>query len=78
MALVRKMEHKNPNQERIHGEVGKCTYSIFRASDEKILQIDTYGSDERKNPDIPSQIIQFDSGGIKELRRILEKYDNLI
>ena len=70
------MEHKNPNQESIHKEVIKCTYSIFPLQGKKILQLDTYGSREKKTPDKPSQIIQFDSDGIKDLKRILEEYDS--
>lgn len=76
MALVCKMYRENPNRESIHGEVRKCTYSIFRASGKKILKLVTYGSHTRKNPNIPSQTIQFDSDGIKELRRALQEYDN--
>lgn len=75
MALVRKMDRKNPSRESIHVEVRKCTYSIFKSDGKKILKLVTYGSPTRKNPDVPSQTIQFDSSGIKELRRILQEYD---
>lgn len=76
MALIRKMDRENPNRESIHEEVRKCTYSIFRLSGKKILKLVTYGSHTRKNPNTSSQTIQFDSNGIKKLRRIIQEYDN--
>ena len=75
MALVRKMDYKNPSRESIHPEVRKCNYSIFKLNGKKILKLVTYGSHTRKNPDVPSQTIQFDSDGIKGLKRILQEYD---
>lgn len=74
MALVKRIDRKIRSGRNIHGKV-KCTYSIFHQRGEKILQIDTYGSPTRANPDDPSQKLQFGREGINELKRVLSEYD---
>ena len=43
----------------IHDKV-YSTYSIFTENGQKYLQLDTYGREERDNPEKISQSIQFD------------------
>jgi hypothetical protein len=51
------------------------TYSIVQEADgEKVLQIDTYGSKDRRFPGKVSQSIRFSREGLKQLRKILKEH----
>jgi len=69
MALVRKLTHKKLDRIGIHSEV-ECTYSI----DGQYLQIATYGSKSRRNPDTVSQTIRFAPEAIEQLKAVLQKH----
>ena len=59
MAIVRKLTQVQLEKESKHTEVD-CTYSIVESNDGiKCLQIDTYGSANRKIPNKKSQSIRF-------------------
>ncbi len=73
MALVKKFDRITKERNSVHAEVD-CTYSVFTASDGKrYLQLDTFGSKQRKILSKTSQSIQFDPASALELKRILEK-----
>ena len=54
-SLKRINKERNKIQEKV-----KTTYAVFELAGEKYVQLDTYGSPSRKNPDQPSQTLQFD------------------
>lgn len=71
MALVRKLEKIGMEKCAVHGET-TCTYTTF--SDEEgnsYLQIDTYGSDQRKIVGKKSQTTQFGPEALAQLKEIL-------
>ena len=70
MAIVRKLERLTLEQISPHSEVS-CTYTIIDGQDGKSLQIDTYGSAQRKFLDKKSQSIRFSPEAIVQLREIL-------
>jgi hypothetical protein len=73
MAIVRKLEPITLEVYARHTEVN-CTYSIIvDKSDEKYLQIGTYGSKKRKIPGKKSQSIRFSHEAIKQLKSIIGK-----
>lgn len=73
MALVKKFEKIEKQRNSIHKEVD-CTYTVFNDSlGEKILQLDTYGSSDRKIKGKVSQSIQLDKESAEELVRIIKE-----
>jgi len=71
MAIVRHLERQPLQIDARHREV-ECTYSIVVSEDgSKYLQIDTYGSQERKMPGKKSQSLRIAPSGILELKQIL-------
>lgn len=74
MAVVRRLEHVTMDKDAPHMEV-ECTYSII--TDEqggRYLQIDTYGSTERKIPGKKSQSIRFAPEAIEQLKVLLKQH----
>ncbi|MUZ74230.1 methionyl-tRNA formyltransferase [Agrobacterium vitis] len=55
----------------LHDDVS-ATYSVFGQDERLVLQIDTYGSLERKIPGKKSQTIQFDRNSAEQLFKILK------
>ena len=73
MALVRKLERRDLERDTVHGET-EGTYSIVSGPHgEKYLQVNTYGSAERKVKGKVSQTIQFSPEAIAQLREILTR-----
>src|SRR5437016_5810967 len=77
MALVRRPTHKELHRFGISIEV-ECTYSVV---DAQYLQIATYGSKSRRNPDTVSQTIRFAPEAIEtaqgcSTKALLEKHDS--
>ena len=70
MALIARFEQRPLNPNRIHGEV-LCGYNSIQIGQREILQLETYGSPDRKVPGKISQSIQLDEAGARELVRIL-------
>lgn len=60
------------NKVSIHEEV-KATYSIFYHNNAKYFQIDTYGREDRSNPDKISQSFQLDEESADILIAMLKK-----
>lgn len=55
---------------RVH-DIVKCDYSIFQDDEgNKYFQMETYGSEGRKFPDMPNQHIQFDAKTAEKLVEI--------
>lgn len=74
MAIVRHLEKLSLDVERKQQTETTCTYSIVRQEDGVYLQIDTYGSSERKVRGMKSQTIRFSPDAIHQLREILDTY----
>jgi hypothetical protein len=72
MAIVRKLKRITLGN-TTQTEVESCTYSIIQSEDGKYLQIDSYGSAQRKNRGGKSQSIRFSPEAIAQLREILSK-----
>jgi hypothetical protein len=71
MAIVRQLARISLTDSP-HSEVKDCTYSVIVGADgRKSLQIDTYGSAQRKMPNKKSQSIRFSPEAIVQLRQIL-------
>lgn len=74
MAIVRHLEKQPLTIQTVHSET-ECTYSILTDSaGERCLQIDTYGSTQRKLRGKKSQSIRFTPSAANELRKILTRY----
>ena len=74
MAIVRKLELRKLEKDSRHTDV-TCTYSIVEEPNgAKVLQIDTYGSEQRRFPGKVSQSIRFSQEGLKQLRKILREH----
>ncbi|MFF8590744.1 hypothetical protein ACF061_04770 [Streptomyces sp. NPDC015220] len=72
MALISEFQSVSSDTQRVHGPV-TCGYRTFTADGQRILQLDTYGSTERKILDKISQSIQLDVASARELLKILEE-----
>jgi hypothetical protein len=70
MALITTLERREKARNTIQDSV-RATYCTFGKNGQKFFQIDTYGTNERENLDVPSQIIQFDKAFAKKLVSIL-------
>ena len=71
MALVKKFERLDKQRNSVHEEVD-CTYSIITDSfGNKFLQIDTYGSKNRRIRGKVSQSLQLNKESAKELKVII-------
>ena len=74
MAIIRRLEPQPLQVEAKHTEVD-ATYSVVKDGDgQRYLQIDTYGSSDRKLQGKKSQSIRFAPEAITELRAILERH----
>jgi hypothetical protein len=62
--------HKDTNQ--VHGAV-ECGYTMFERRGSTYLQLDTYGSRDRKFQGKVSQSIQLDSQSAAELQRLIRR-----
>lgn len=72
MALITRFEKVEKERNSVHAPV-ECGYLTFTGSDgARYLQLETYGSSERKLRDKVSQSIQLDESAAAELRRILD------
>ncbi len=70
MAIVRKLEAQQLEVEARHSETD-CTYSIVNTPGGPYLQIDTYGSHQRRIPGKKSQSIRFAPEAVEQLKAIL-------
>ncbi len=73
MAIVRRLVPQPLEAESKHSET-ECTYTIVRVHEGTYLQIDTYGSRQRRIPGKKSQSIRFAPEAIEQLKTILAKH----
>jgi hypothetical protein len=71
MALVSHLEQLTIEGGAEHRPV-ECTYAVISDKMGRYLQIDTYGSADRKMPGKKSQSIRLTTDAIRELRAIIE------
>jgi hypothetical protein len=62
MALVREFQQVGSDRNAVHKPV-LCGWRAFEIDGQTILQLDTYGSDERQIPNKVSQSFQLDRAG---------------
>jgi hypothetical protein len=72
MAMIERFEERPLEPTRVHAGV-HCGYRAIDLGNRRVLQLETYGSKERKIPEKVSQVIQLDEAGAKELKRIIER-----
>ena len=72
MALVRKIRKISKARPAVHAEV-ECECAIFEEKGARYLQLDTYGTKQRKRKDQISQSIQLTRESADELRRLLDQ-----
>jgi hypothetical protein len=72
MALIIRYEERPLDPRRIHAGV-VCGYRAVDLNGRRILQLETYGSPDRKMPDKVSQSLQLDESAAQELKRIIER-----
>ena len=73
MAIVRKLNLQELEVDSPHSET-ECTYTIVKTPDGTYLQVDTYGSRQRRIPGKKSQSIRFAPEAIEQLKAILAKH----
>jgi hypothetical protein len=74
MAIVRHLEEHPLQVEASHSETD-CTYTLVKDREgKKYLQIDTYGSPDRKLEGKKSQSIRFAPEAVAELREIIARH----
>jgi hypothetical protein len=72
MALVSAIEPSPKERQGLHKPT-RCLYSVVQTdSGERLLQLDTYGSEEREHPEKISQSLQFDRAGASQLFQLLK------
>ena len=72
MAFVERFEQRPLEPTRQHSAV-ICGFRAVEIGGRRLLQLETYGSQQRKMPEKVSQVIQLDESGARELKRILEQ-----
>lgn len=74
MAIIRTLEKISLERDSKHTEVD-ATYSIIEDSKERFIQIDTYGSKDRKIEGKKSQSIRLSQAAIHQLKDIIKTYN---
>lgn len=75
MALVTAMTRRQLQSQAAHTKV-ECTFDIvFEKDGTKSLQIDTYGSELRKERGKKSQSIRLTASAIRQIRQIIDEHD---
>lgn len=72
MALIAEFLEAHTDRASIHGPV-QCGWRVFESGGVTILQLDTYGSDQRKIPDKVSQTIQLNREGAQVLLSLIRR-----
>ena len=72
MALVRRLDKTAKERQSVHGET-ECAYSIYSVGDETFIQLDTFGSAERKLQGKVSQSLQLSREASLQLKAIIEE-----
>jgi hypothetical protein len=71
MALIRAFEKKYMDRNSLHEEIS-ATYTVFERDGRKLIQVDSYGREDREIPGKKSQTFQLDREGAEALYRILK------
>jgi hypothetical protein len=71
MALILSFEKKHMERNSLHEGI-EATYTVFERDGKKLLQVDSYGRDDREIPGKKSQSIQLDAVGALALYKILK------
>lgn len=73
MALITELKRITKDRQNVHAAV-ECAYSVFTGQEgERYLQLETFGSKERKIPGKTSQAIQLNESSAAELKRLIEE-----
>ena len=72
MALIARFEEISGNRHAVHGSV-ECGWRFFKVDGKQILQLETYGSDEREFKGKVSQSIQLDESSAAKLLEIIDR-----
>jgi hypothetical protein len=70
VALIREFQQVGSDKNGVHKPV-TCGWRTFDADGQTILQLDTYGSDQRQIPNKVSQSIQLDRMAAEVLLRLI-------
>lgn len=73
MAIVTNLERDDRQLKGRHPTNVTCRYLIDECDGRKILQLNTYDSENRENPDKLSQTLQFDDLAAKQLFNLLKR-----
>jgi hypothetical protein len=72
MALIAEFQERPLAPKRVHDPV-TCGYKAVRIGAQQILQLETYGSQNRVSVETASQTIQLDETAARELKKILDR-----
>ena len=73
MALIAQLTEITKARQTVHKPV-ECAYSVFAGPDgQRYLQLETFGSKERKVVGVTSQSIQLSESSAAELKRLIEE-----
>jgi bacterioferritin (cytochrome b1) len=70
--IVRFRELEPPRSSRPHTDV-ECGYTILNLDGEPLLQLDTYGSEDREIPGKVSQSLQLDRRAAEQLMNLIRR-----
>jgi hypothetical protein len=71
MALIASIEENSKGRQAIHKPT-RCLFTIVELEGRRLLQLDTYGSDERQFPNKVSQSLQSDESTAKQLMELIQ------
>ena len=71
MALVTRLDKADKQRQSVHGET-ECQYSSFSKDGRSFLQLDTFGSAERKLQGKISQSLQLSREAAQQLSAIID------
>lgn len=69
---IKRIERLEKHRNTIHGKV-VATYTVFSSGENKYFQLDTYGKEKRKFPEIISQSLQFDRESARIIVELLRR-----
>ncbi|NBR78551.1 MAG: hypothetical protein EBT71_00665 [Alphaproteobacteria bacterium] len=72
MALIERFEKDDLQRHKVQAPVHRACWSLFQQGGNTFLYIRTFGSEERENPEKPSQQFQLGPEAIAQLKEILE------
>jgi hypothetical protein len=73
MALISTIDETTKERQKVHAPT-RCLASSFTTDEgQPILQLDTYGADNRQFPEKVSQSLQFDEAAARELLRLIRQ-----